>query len=83
MGVINISRIDKGEEYLNAFPKFRKWINECVCCNCKGYNPDIPDQITHVEGSLGSYFIKKYFTPLRLDENGLCDLCAKIKNRIE
>mgnify|MGYP003293329159 CR=1 FL=1 len=67
----------KGEEYINAFPKFKKWINECTACHYKGYNPNMPDQIDPIEGSLGSYFIKKYFKPLKLDNNGLCEQCSK------
>ena len=59
-----------GEEYIQAFPKFKKWINECVCCHAKGYNPEMPDKITVVEGSLEVYFIKKYFKPLKLNEHG-------------
>lgn len=76
-----MSRHNKGEEYLKAFPKFQKWINECNCCHCRGYNPDIPDQITPVEGSKGSYFIKKYFRPLQLDSDGLCAQCAIVHKR--
>jgi len=71
---------NQGEEYLKAFPKFKKWINECNCCHCKGYDPNIPDQINPVEGSMGSYFIKKYFHPLSLNENGLCHICASLFN---
>lgn len=29
---------NEGEEYINAFPKLRKWINECLCCHEKVYN---------------------------------------------
>ena len=29
---------NEGEEYINAFPKLKKWINECLCCHEKGYN---------------------------------------------
>ncbi len=72
-------RISKGEEYLDMYPKFKKWINECVCCHRRGYKSDIPDQITVVEGNMGSYYIKKYFQPLTLDENGYCEVCAKLK----
>ena len=48
--------INKGEEYIQAFPRFKKWINECICCHQKGYDPQMPEQISVVEGSLGSYF---------------------------
>ena len=39
---------NKGEEYITAFPKLRKWINECICCHEKGYNPAMPEKITIV-----------------------------------
>ena len=37
---------NEGEEYINAFPKFKKWINECICCHEKGYKPNMPEKIT-------------------------------------
>lgn len=74
---------NKGEEYINAFPKFKKWINECNVCHRKGYNPNIPEQITSVKGSLGTYYIKKYFSPLFLDERGLCEQCSAAFRRLE
>ena len=73
-------KVNKGEEYLNKFPKFKKWINECVCCHRKGYNHDMPEKITVVDGSLEVYFLKKYFKPLRLNSYGLCEICEKLKN---
>ena len=72
---------NEGEEYINAFPKYKKWINECLCCHEKGYNPSMPDKISKVEGSLGVYFIKKYFKPLPLNEYGLCPHCEKLFNK--
>ena len=63
MGQIIVKRQkgNEGEKYINAFPKLKKWINECLCCHEKGYNPSMPDKITTVDGSLEVYFIKKYF----------------------
>ena len=72
---------NKGEEYIDAFPKFKKWIKECGRCHYRGYDPNIPDQITRIEGSMGSYFIKKYFKPLKLNEEGLCEHCSKYINK--
>ena len=69
---------NEGEEYINAFPKFKKWINECICCHEKGYKPNMPEKITTVDGSLEVYFIKKYFKPLPLNEDGLCPQCEKV-----
>ncbi len=71
---------NRGEQYINSFPKFRKWINECLCCHEKGYDPSMPNRINAVEGSLGAYFIKKYFKPLPLNQDGLCETCERIIN---
>lgn len=67
---------NEGEQYLDAFPKLRKWINECCACHQKGYDPNMPEKISVVEGSLEVYFIKKYFKPLPLTKDGLCEQCA-------
>ena len=69
---------DEGEAYIMAFPKFKKWINECVCCHAKGYNPNMPDVIR--EGGFGAYFIRKYFKPLEINKDGLCKVCEKLQN---
>ena len=69
---------DKGENYINTFPKLKKWINECMCCHRKGYKPDMPETISIVEGAMDTYFIKKYFKPLQINEDGLCETCEKI-----
>lgn len=66
-----------GEDYINSFPKLKKWINECVCCHEKGYNPSMPKKITTTDGSLEVYFIKKYFKPLPLNQDCLCEQCAR------
>lgn len=73
---------NEGEKYINSFPKLKKWINECLCCHEKGYNPAMPEKITIVEGSLEVYNIKRYFKPLELNQDGLCPQCEKVlKNR--
>lgn len=77
MGDRQVIPRDKGEEYLRRHPRFNKWVKECRYCHYKGYDPDIPEQISASEGSLGSYFIKKYFNPLILDQSGLCEQCSK------
>ena len=54
---------DKGQEYIDAFPKLKKWINVCICCGRKGYKPNTPDKISAYEYSLAGSNIKKYFEP--------------------
>lgn len=67
---------ENGEKYISSFPKLKKWINECLCCHKKGYKPNMPDKISD---GMATYFIKKYFEPLELDENGLCSICSEIQ----
>lgn len=67
-------KADKGIAYIQKHPEFEKWINECMRCHRKGYNPSMPEHIGG-EYSWGAFFIKKYFTPLELDENGFCCYC--------
>lgn len=77
-----MKKINKGEEYINTFPKLKKWINECSLCHKKGYDPFMPDKITTEDGSLEVYYLKKYFKPLSLNKDGFCQQCEKIiKNR--
>ena len=70
-----------GTAYLDSFPKLKKWINECISCHRQGYKPDMPEHISVVEGSKECYFIKKYFSPLSLDANGYCEVCANLINQ--
>lgn len=65
---------NKGESYINCYPGLKKWINECAACHRKGYSLSIPDRIND---TAKIEYIKKYFQPLALDANGLCEQCAK------
>ncbi len=38
---------NKGELYLQSYPKLRKWINECQICYSKGYKRDMPKHIAN------------------------------------
>lgn len=70
----------EGEDYINAFPRLKKWINECICCHAKGYKPEMPDKISIVEGCSDVHHIKKYFKPLEINKDGLCKVCEKLQN---
>ncbi len=72
----------KGEEYIAAIPKLKKWINECICCRRKGYDPKMPDHIS-TEHSIAVMFIKEYFEPLYVNEQQLCEVCEKVMNKID
>lgn len=68
----------RGEKYLQAYPRHEKWIVECLCCHKKGYDPQMPEQISVVEGNTGAEQIRKYYSPMLLDENGYCEQCSKV-----
>ena len=70
----------KGEEYLDLYPKLHKWINECVSCHVKGYNPNMPEEI-YPHPSFASNNIRSLFKPLELDENSLCKDCSRIMKK--
>ena len=61
-----------GESYLTSFPKYRKWINECITCHSKGYKPDMP-----------SHHVRGYFDPLPVNNLGVCEQCKNIVQRTE
>lgn len=74
----------KNEElnYLKQYPKMSKWINTCICCGSMGYDPDMPDVITSRDGNgeYGTAFsrnIKIFFSPLKLDDMGMCEICRR------
>lgn len=70
-------KANNGEDYINSFPTLKKWINECNCCHRRGYNPDMPERISSFTGSLDTYYIKKYFEPLPINEDGICPYCEQ------
>jgi hypothetical protein len=57
------------------YPRLRKWINQCVSCGREGYRPDMPEHIGGPE-SLAALNIRKYFSPLALDDAGRCSMCS-------
>lgn len=68
-----------GDKYLQMYPKLTKWINKCVVCHAKGYKPDMPEHISG-EFSVATRHLKRYYTPLAVDEMGFCEQCRKHKS---
>lgn len=72
----------EGENYINSFPKLKNLINECVCCHEKGYDPIKFAIFSESCETFAPYCIKKYFNPLPLNQDGLCEQCERVlKNR--
>lgn len=68
-----------GENYIMAFPEAKKWINECICCHRKGYKPEMPEVINGPWGkTFKAHFIRKYFEPLAVNADSLCEVCGKL-----
>jgi hypothetical protein len=62
------------EEYLNAFPQLRRFLNQCVVCKETGYDAE------KMEKKQGKYFqarIREYFHPLEVNNEGVCSDCAR------
>jgi hypothetical protein len=54
-----------GKVYLENYPKYRKWMSQCVACNRQGYRP----------GTIHPLLLR-YFEPLELNDAGLCPHCS-------
>lgn len=52
-------------------PRTRKWIVQCVVCQCTGYKVNAPEKF------FGRAHLVKYFKPLALDERGICPVCRE------
>ncbi len=71
------SKRDRGE-WLNAYQGFKKYLNQCVLCQDKGYDP------VKIELKEGLYFkvrTMEYFHPLTVNDIGLCAACAERSER--
>ncbi len=64
--------------YLQAYPGFKKWINECPACHNIGYKPEMPEHIGG-EFSIAGKTIKKALKPMEVDKDGFCLMCSKLR----
>lgn len=62
-----------GLQYLQDYPRLRKWINQCVTCQALGYKPDMPLQIGP---GAAAQNLRRYFKPMALNAMRLCEQCA-------
>jgi hypothetical protein len=66
---------NKGLEYLNRFKKKAwPWMNQCVGCQRIGYKPEMPERI---HPGMLAYYLRKYFSALPVNSQGLCQICEK------
>jgi hypothetical protein len=64
---------NEGTEYVEQYPAFRRWINRCIACGTEGHKPEMPPN--DAPGFKGQT-LRKYFSELSVDENGMCNVCA-------
>ena len=55
--------------YLKQYPEIKKWVRQCIVCQEIGYDPDMPDEVMY------SGNVRALFTPLKLNDIGICDQC--------
>ncbi|MCC6486436.1 MAG: hypothetical protein IT364_02970 [Candidatus Hydrogenedentes bacterium] len=67
----------EGDRYLEQYPKLQKWINQCLLCGARGYEPCVPDEIMPWP-TAATRILKRFFPPLAVHENGHCEVCAKV-----
>ena len=67
-------------------PSAKRFINTCALCGKQGYDPSIdeegfvhpaPDVTDHEHGAIAAE-LSRVYEPLALDENGHCEVCARI-----
>ena len=70
-----MDRKDRREAWLQEFPSFRKFLNQCVVCQELGYDPE------RLETKRGFGFQKnarEFFHPLTVNEYGICPQCVEL-----
>lgn len=72
-------RPTEGNEYLTMYPDLRRWINTCVCCQFQGYKPQMPP---NDDPMFKGQNLRRYFKPLVLNEDGMCEQCALAVGRL-
>ncbi len=60
--------VHKGEVYVKQY-QLERLINQCLHCQVRGHKPEVQPSGHY------SWAIMKYFKPLYLNEQGLCEVC--------
>lgn len=61
-------------QYLKDYPQLHKWVNTCIICGAKGYNP----QIDVKEEKIAINNLKSILPPLEVNELKMCSTCARL-----
>ena len=66
-------RLSEGQFYLTMYPHFHRWMNVCIACHHQGYKPEMPP---NDDPLFRGQNLRRYFLPLALDGDGLCEQCS-------
>ena len=66
-----------GEDYLTQYRNLLRWMNRCVACGHQGHKPELPENI-YPRTSVAAQNLRRFFRPLSLDEDGLCQVCRSV-----
>ena len=72
---MNRKRSD-ADQYLEQYPDLHRWLNVCLACGMRGYKPDLPENI-YRHFNVAADHLRRFFRPLRLNDTGLCNVCAR------
>ena len=61
--------------WLQEFPAFRKFLNQCVVCQETGYDPE---KIKTKRGVGFQKNAREFFQPLTVNELGVCPRCVEL-----
>jgi hypothetical protein len=70
-----MDRKDRREAWLEAFPGFRKFLNQCVVCQETGYDPE---KLKTKRGVGFQKNAREFFKPLTVNEHGICAKCVEL-----
>jgi len=68
--------MQSGESYLAKFPKLERWMNRCIGCGHRGHKPELPEEAGRHRGNFGAQTLRQFFSPLPLNDAGLCEQCV-------
>lgn len=70
-----MDRRGRREAWLQEFPAFRKFLNQCVVCQHTGYDPE---KLKAKHGVGFQKNAREFFQPLIVDQRGVCPTCVEL-----
>lgn len=70
-----MDRKGRKEAWLEEFPGFRKFLNQCVVCQETGYDPE---RLKQKRGAGFQANAREFFHALTVNESGVCTKCVEL-----